>query len=53
MALIERVSKPLVVILDNASIHTAKKNETLLGFIGRKRYAILLLATLQPRAEPD
>lgn len=25
MALIERVSKPLVVILDNASIHTAKK----------------------------
>jgi len=25
MALIERVSKPLVVVLDNASIHTAKK----------------------------
>lgn len=25
MALIERISKPMVVILDNASIHTAKK----------------------------
>lgn len=25
MALLERISKPLVVILDNASIHTAKK----------------------------
>lgn len=25
MAMLERVSKPLVVILDNASIHTAKK----------------------------
>lgn len=25
MAMIERVGKPLVVILDNASIHTAKK----------------------------
>jgi len=25
MALIKRVSKPLVVILDNAYIHTAKK----------------------------
>ncbi len=27
MALIERVKKPLVVILDNASIHTAKALE--------------------------
>ncbi len=27
MALIERVSKPLVVVLDDASIHTAKKLE--------------------------
>jgi transposase len=25
MAMLERVNKPLVVILDNASIHTAKK----------------------------
>jgi transposase len=25
MALVKRVSKPLVVILDNASFHTAKK----------------------------
>jgi len=25
MSLIERVKKPMVVILDNASIHTAKK----------------------------
>lgn len=25
MAMLERVRKPLVVILDNASIHTAKK----------------------------
>jgi hypothetical protein len=41
MALVERINKPLVVILDNASIHTTKKLapywELLKNKVGRSR----------------
>ena len=37
MALIERVSKPMVVILDNASIHTAKKLKPSLKILETER----------------
>ena len=47
MALIERVGKPLVVILDNASIHTAKKLKPYWDLLGRERHAILFSASLQ------
>ncbi|MEI6219399.1 MAG: transposase [bacterium] len=37
MAVVKQVKNPLVVILDNVSIHTAK-----LGFIDRRRNVLLL-----------
>jgi len=46
MSLIERIKKPRVVILDNASIHTAKKTATVLGFAERKGDAVLFFTGL-------
>ncbi len=42
MSLIERIKKLMVVILDDASIHTAKKTETLLGFAERKGVCVFI-----------
>ncbi|MBD9361658.1 hypothetical protein [Methylomonas fluvii] len=43
VALIEGFNKPLVAILDNASIHNAKKTKAYWD----------LLVVLQPRAKPE
>jgi transposase len=48
MALVERIKKPIVVILDKASIQAAKKTETVLGVAERKRHAIYLLPVYIP-----
>jgi transposase len=48
MALIERVSKPLVVILDNASIHTAKKLETYWDLLKEKGMRFYFLPPYSP-----
>jgi len=37
MAMLERVNKPLVVILDNASIHTAKKLKPYWDLLGQSQ----------------
>jgi hypothetical protein len=48
MALIERVSKPLVVILDNASIHTAKKLKPYWDLLEEKGMQFYLLPPYSP-----
>ncbi|MGZ5030206.1 MAG: IS630 family transposase [Methylobacter sp.] len=49
MVLVKSVSKPLVVILDNASIHSYRqKAETVLGAFGGKRVAVLFLPPYSP-----
>lgn len=48
MALIERVKKPLVVILDNASIHTAKKLKPYWDLLEEKGMRLYFLPPYSP-----
>lgn len=48
MAMLDKVSKPLVVILDNASIHTAKKLEPYWGLLEEKGMRFYFLPPYSP-----
>jgi transposase len=48
MALLERVSKPLVIILDNASIHTAKKLKPYWDLLAEKGMQFYFLPPYSP-----
>jgi transposase len=48
MALIERVNKPLVVILDNASIHTTKQLKPYWDLLEEKRMRFYFLPPYSP-----
>ncbi|MGZ4997521.1 MAG: IS630 family transposase [Methylobacter sp.] len=48
MALIERIKKPMVVILDNASIHTTKKLKPYWDLLKEKGMSLYFLPTYSP-----